>query len=268
MAWSPAFTICTAWPPVSAPGAVTGSSPWRSSHSRSAPRRAVVCSGTTEPRRRSTSSAVYVRSMPSQRASLIVVVPLAEVRTRALGGLGARENLVSRVRILLLDLYERLGVDGHNQLLAIRRLRFRIQNYPIRAGINQEKRISGPKEAGNGTTRAGVPGAVLGRVPGSAAQPAHHGLPADRRDPDRDRARDRRRRRRRLGLGPRQRGGRGNRRVALPGSPPDDRVPAEVPALVVRLEPRAAPVRQPGRRLSGLDGRPLPGHGRPAGGHA
>src|SRR5206468_10305310 len=44
---------------------------------------------------------------------------------------------------------------------------------------------------------------------------------------------------------------------ALPRTAPHDRVPAEVPALVVRLEPRAAPVLEPHRHLSRPDGRPL-----------
>src|SRR5205814_8695162 len=72
----------------------TGSSRCSSSQRRSAPSRAIVCSGTIEPWSRSTSSAVYVRSMPSQRAaSLIVVVPLAELGAGALGGLGPRQHL-------------------------------------------------------------------------------------------------------------------------------------------------------------------------------
>jgi hypothetical protein len=40
----------------------------------------------------------------------------------------------------------------------------------------------------------------------------------------------------------------------------DDPVPAEVPPLVVRLEPRVAQVLEPDRRLSRADGRPLPIH--------
>ena len=54
-------------------------------------------------------------------------------------------------------------------------------------------------------------------------------------------------------------------RAAVPGAAADDPVPAEVPALVVRLEPRAAPVLEPDRRLSRPDGRPLPLHRRAAG---
>ena len=59
-----------------------------------------------------------------------------------------------------------------------------------------------------------------------------------------------------------------DRRAAVPGAAADDRVPAEVPALVVRLEPRAAPVLEPDRRLPRPDGRPLPIHRRAAGGRA
>ena len=52
--------------------------------------------------------------------------------------------------------------------------------------------------------------------------------------------------------------GRGGRsRAALLAAAADDRVPPEVPALVVRLEPRAAAVREPRRRLPRADGRPL-----------
>ena len=58
MACSPALTICTAWLPVIAPSARTASSVCSSSHSRSAPRLASVCSSMTEPRSRITSSAV------------------------------------------------------------------------------------------------------------------------------------------------------------------------------------------------------------------
>src|SRR5438105_1294408 len=53
-----------------APSARTGSSLRISCQRRSAPMRASVCSSTTEPRRRATSSAVYVRSIPLQRWSL------------------------------------------------------------------------------------------------------------------------------------------------------------------------------------------------------
>src|SRR5581483_6930387 len=70
MALSPARTHCTACAPVMAESAVTGSSPWRSSHSRAAPRLARVCSTVTRPRRRTTSLARYGRVMPCQRRSL------------------------------------------------------------------------------------------------------------------------------------------------------------------------------------------------------
>ena len=70
MACSPAFTICTAWLPVIAPSARTASSLCSSSQSRLAPRRASVCSSTTEPRSLMTSCAVYVRSIVAQRWSV------------------------------------------------------------------------------------------------------------------------------------------------------------------------------------------------------
>src|SRR5437660_7247401 len=44
--------------------------------------------------------------------------------------------------------------------------------------------------------------------------------------------------------------------------PANDRIPAEVPPMVVRLEPRAAAVRQPSECLSGPSGRPVPIHHR------
>src|SRR6266567_2269804 len=69
MALSPALTCCTAWLPVSAPSAWTYSSLCSRDHSRSAPRRASVFSSCTEPRSRTTSAAVKVRSVPSQRES-------------------------------------------------------------------------------------------------------------------------------------------------------------------------------------------------------
>src|SRR5438876_104465 len=105
MACSPARTACTAWPPVSAPSAGTYSSVASRRQSRWAPRRATVCSGTTDPRSRTTSTASYARRIPRQRdcsthccasstasarirASLIAVVPFAELGARALGQLG------------------------------------------------------------------------------------------------------------------------------------------------------------------------------------
>ena len=83
---------------------------------------------------------------------------------------------------------------------------------------------------------------------------------ADRRDPDPDRRRQHRQPRphRRAWLENRRR----DRRDALPRPAADDPVPAEVPALVVRLEPRAAQVLEPDRRLPRPDGRPLPLHRR------
>src|SRR5580700_8200559 len=69
MAERPAFTCCTAWFPVTAPSACTYDCPCKRVHRRSAPRRASECSTCTEPRRRSTSSAVYGRVTPSQRGS-------------------------------------------------------------------------------------------------------------------------------------------------------------------------------------------------------
>jgi hypothetical protein len=69
MALRPAFTCWTAWLPVRAPRELTKSSVWSFSHSCSAPRRARVISSCTDPRRRTTSSAVYSRVMFAQRGS-------------------------------------------------------------------------------------------------------------------------------------------------------------------------------------------------------
>src|SRR5215472_4346648 len=67
MACSPALTCWTAWLPVSAPSAATASSSASSLRRRSAPRRASVYSSRMEPRRRTTSSAEYVRAVSFQR---------------------------------------------------------------------------------------------------------------------------------------------------------------------------------------------------------
>ena len=53
---------------------------------------------------------------------------------------------------------------------------------------------------------------------------------------------------------------RGRGRPAVPRPAADDLVPAEVPPVVVRLEPGAAAVQQPGVDLPGPDGRPVPVH--------
>src|SRR6185312_3396126 len=57
--------------------------------------------------------------------------------------------------------------------------------------------------------------------------------------------------------------GAGRRWAAGPAAVSDDPVPAEVPALVVRLEPRADAVHEPRRRLLRAAERPLPVDGRP-----
>src|SRR5262245_38438825 len=67
MALSPAFTCCTACPPVMAESVCTYGSLVSSFHSFSAPCRASVCSTCTVPRRRQTSSAEQGRVMPAQR---------------------------------------------------------------------------------------------------------------------------------------------------------------------------------------------------------
>src|SRR6516225_7312890 len=67
MACRPALTCCTAWLPVSAPSAATASSSASSLRRRSAPRLASVYSSWMEPRRRTTSSAEYVRAVSFQR---------------------------------------------------------------------------------------------------------------------------------------------------------------------------------------------------------
>src|SRR4029078_12863355 len=55
--------------------------------------------------------------------------------------------------------------------------------------------------------------------------------------------------------------GRFDGRGPLPGAAADDPVPTEVPALVVRLEPRAAPLREPDRCVSPTAGRTISVHG-------
>src|SRR6266516_3721570 len=104
--------------------------------------------------------------------------------------------------------------------------------------------------------------AVLGRLSRPRAEPPHDRLPADRRDPDLDRRSHARRSHQRERGWTRLHAGRGHRRTALRRTAPDDPVPPEVPALVVRLEPRAAEVHEPGRRLPRLDGRHVPLHRR------
>src|SRR5215211_7442802 len=68
MASSPALTCCTAWLPVKAPRVRTKGRSFIKVQSRTAPIRARVCSILIEPRSRATSSAVYGRSIPSQRS--------------------------------------------------------------------------------------------------------------------------------------------------------------------------------------------------------
>ena len=101
---------------------------------------------------------------------------------------------------------------------------------------------------------------VRGRLSGPPAEPADHASSGSSRS-----SRSRScwhdhgllGHRRRTSTG--RRHGRGRRhRAALPPAAADDPVPREVPALVVRLEPRAAALQQPGRRLRRADGRPLP----------
>src|SRR5690606_17468112 len=60
-----------AWLPVSAPSALTKGSACSDFHSFSAPSRASECSTCTVPRRRTTSSAQYLRVMPFQRGLLL-----------------------------------------------------------------------------------------------------------------------------------------------------------------------------------------------------
>src|SRR4029077_8818885 len=69
MALSPALTCWMAWLPVRAPRAATYSSEWSRSQRRAAPRSASGYRISTEPERRTTSCAEYVRSIPLQRAS-------------------------------------------------------------------------------------------------------------------------------------------------------------------------------------------------------
>src|SRR3954447_21474057 len=104
-----------------------------------------------------------------------------------------------------------------------------------------------------------LPGPVRRRVSGPAAQPAYDRITHLHGDPDLDRrgvARGRR-----LWKEGRGRGGNGagGRRPAVPAAAFDAAVPAEIPTLVVRLEPRAAPLHEPDRRLSRAHERPLPG---------
>src|SRR5204863_6847706 len=111
----------------------------------------------------------------------------------------------------------------------------------------------------HGDTACVVPGAVLGGVSRPAAQPADVGVsdlrghpdpdPADERVgryvvPDLRLARDELRDR---GLG----------RDAVPRPAADDPVPAEVPTVVVLLEPRAAAGHQPGPGLRLSHGPPV-----------
>src|SRR5918996_348297 len=123
-----------------------------------------------------------------------------------------------------------------------------------------------PKGGSHGAGTASGP--VLGAVPRPRSRPGHHGLSSLHRHPDRHRAR------RRLGssvdLPVRPRPGRGGghqrRRGGPPGlrAPADDPVPAEVPALVVRLEPQPPPILEQSRCVLGVDGRPLSFHRRGA----
>src|SRR5262249_18998800 len=105
---------------------------------------------------------------------------------------------------------------------------------------------------GSGT----IPGAILGRLPGSATKQVDDGLPDLPPDTNGDRAR------RRLGpdlglvRGPVLH--RGCRRPADRRAAADDPVPAQIPQVVVRLEPGAATVQQPSRDLPSADGRHLP----------
>src|SRR5215218_5280618 len=85
MASSPALTCCTAWLPVKAPRDLTKGRSFIRVQSRSAPIRASVYSILIEPRSRATSSAVYGRSIPSQRSpshSLAIrLVPFFSIST-------------------------------------------------------------------------------------------------------------------------------------------------------------------------------------------
>src|SRR6266511_452935 len=111
-----------------------------------------------------------------------------------------------------------------------------------------------------------ISGRVLRRLSGAVAGPPDQRLPVVRGDPDPDRARGGLGRRSLVHLQQRRRKDRRRGRPAVPGAPAADPVQAEVPALVVQLEPRAAALQQPGGRLPRPDGRPLPLHRRAAGG--
>src|SRR3978361_677555 len=67
MAFRPALTCCIAWLPVRAPSEFTKGSVLTRFHSFSAPRLTRVWSICSEPRRRTTSAAEYVRLTPFQR---------------------------------------------------------------------------------------------------------------------------------------------------------------------------------------------------------
>ena len=144
---------------------------------------------------------------------------------------------------------------------------------PVRAPLDAQPGHRGRLPRGDGTTSPGAllmndaypvqyavdyPDRDLNRV--STALPHLHGDPDP--DPDRDHHRlpDRVRHRRD------DHHGRGHRnRAAVRAARPDDHLPREVPALVVRLEPRADALQQPRRRLLRADGRPLSVDRRPPG---
>src|SRR5512132_2326167 len=131
-----------------------------------------------------------------------------------------------------------------------------IPDFNRRAPIVSSLESNGADQPGR---RCALPGAVLGRIPRSPAQPADDGLPGNRRDSDSDRRGDRRGSHAELRRSRARRDDRDRRRRNYHfGAAPADRVPAEVPALVVRLEPRTAQVLEPRRCLPRPDGRSLP----------
>src|SRR6266513_3808631 len=105
----------------------------------------------------------------------------------------------------------------------------------------------GHYDHGSGSVSSSVSRSVRRRVPGPAAQPADLVLPYLRDHPDLDRARHRLRRDLAVGGRPFQHGlrRRGRGRTAVPRPAADDLVQAEVPPVVVRLEPGTAAVHQP-----------------------
>src|SRR5262252_4444550 len=124
--------------------------------------------------------------------------------------------------------------------------------------------ITDPPQEERPDDRRWLPRSVLSGLPGPSPRSPDDGLPDLHRRTDRHRAGDAGGRHVAVG---RPRGldgpGRGRRAPVL-GPAADDPLPAEVPALVVRLEPRAAALFQPRYGLPRADGRPLPVDGRGA----